>query len=122
MSQYPDYESLITEITKQIRRFYLFQFFIALIPIAALLSPWLPDGESQASFFQRSGALMLAVGLLAEQYAVRVYSILNPSGFSTLNIEKARTSYGHYPYKMTAYVLMSLAVGTFINGYGELLF
>lgn len=118
MSNKPDYLGMVRT---QVRLFYCCLVVMILVPIAAWFWPWLPEGETAASFFQRSGSALLAIGLLAELSAVRVYSILNPSGYVSLGFEDAGEKYGNYPARMTYAVLVAVAIGTIISGYGDLL-
>ena len=118
MSEKPDY---IGMIRTQVRLFWAWLFLMVLVPIAAWFWPWVPEGETAASFFQRSGSVLLAIGLLAELAAVRVYSILNPSGYVTTGFKGAAERYGKYPARMTYAVLVAVALGTLISGYGDLL-
>lgn len=118
MSNKPDYLGMVR---KQVWLFYCCLVVMILVPIGAWFSPWLPDGVTAASFFQRSGSALLAIGLIAELAAVRVYSILNPSGYVSMGYAEAGEKYGKYPARMTYAVLVAVALGTMISGYGDLL-
>ncbi|SEN16988.1 hypothetical protein [Halomonas caseinilytica] len=119
MSSEIDY---IGMVKKQVRLFYCCLAVMFLVPLGAWSSPWLPDEMTAASFFQRSGSALLAIGLIAELAAVRVYSILNPSGFVGKGYKEAKEKYGKYPARMTYAVLVAVALGTLISGYGDLFY
>lgn len=119
MSKAPNYLEMIR---KQVRLFCVWMFLMILVPIGALFSPWLPEGDSAADFFQRSGSALLAFGLLAELAAVRVYGILNPSGLVADGFSDVAKRYRNYPAGMTYIVLIAVALGTIISGYGDLLY
>lgn len=114
----PDYFGMIRT---QVRFFWSWLLLMILVPVLAWFWPWLPEGETGASFFQRSGSVLLAFGLLAELSAVRVYSILNPSGYVASGFKEAGELYRKYPARMTYAVLVAVAIGTLISGYGDLL-
>lgn len=109
-------------IEAQVRIFYFSLFVMLMVPTLAWFFPWIPHGETPAEFFQRSGSALLAIGLLAELSAVRVYGILNPSGIVGNDYLEAREKYRNYPARMTYTVLVVIAVGTIISGYGDLLY
>lgn len=118
MNNRPNYGGMVK---RQIRLFYGWLILMVLVPIIAWLWPWLPDGETPSSFFQRSGSAILAFGLLAELSAVKVYTIFNPSGQYSREQVELEKEYGRYPSIMTYVVLIGIAIGTLISGYGDLL-
>jgi hypothetical protein len=103
------------------------RFFIALsclavaAPLLALVVPCRPNQETLGAWFQRSGSLMVALSLIAELGAVRIFNILNPSGLASVGFDEFEERYKVLPSKYSLICLMEIAVGTLIGGYGNLL-
>ncbi len=91
-----------------------------LAPIAFLLVPWLPPGETLKTWFPRSGALMVVFSLLAESRAISTYNILNPSGIVEVTFKDAKEKYGSRPAVLNSTAFVLIALGTFIWGFGDL--
>lgn len=97
--------------------------FTLLIPIAALNTDFLiPENESLGVWFQRCGALVVAMALLVETKNNLIAGYIYPTGFSSHEFVKLKKSFGFYFnfYKWCGFVLA--ITGTIIWGYGDLLF
>lgn len=92
-------------------------------PIAALFPIFVPAGEAQAIWFQRSGAMSVTFALLAEIFTIRFQKALFPnSAFGNVEAEKARRIYWRRPALMNSSAFMLIATGTLIWGYGDLMY
>ena len=94
--------------------------------IIAVLSPFvaiyaLNFGAPTSSVFQRSGSLVIVFSLVAEYYAVEIFNILKPSGgnFIDPSMFDAIKIYYRRPITMSRIVLIVIAIGTLICGYGD---
>lgn len=96
-------------------------FLGMLIPIGAYFSFLMPEGETTALWFQRSGSICVLLGVWAEYNLSKVNEHINPSGvvveFQMMLSEKYKLFYSIAKYLG---VLLA-ATGTFIWGYGDLL-
>jgi len=108
-------------IKKESKYYLVFSVFAILIPVLSLVVSWMPEGETAASWFQRSGSAMVIFSLLAETRAINLYNILNPSGFVEVGFDDAKEKYNkhHVAFHTSSFIL--IAIGTFIWGYGDIL-
>jgi hypothetical protein len=109
------------------REIHFFCFFYTL----AILSPfiaigiscyWLPDNEVLGTWFQRSGSFVVIFGLLSEARAINCFFILNPSHNPESPILDAIKEYSRSPKILNLLAFILIAIGTFIWGYGDILF
>ena len=106
----------------EIGYFIIFSLLSVLVPILSFLIPWIPEGETTGSWFQRSGAAMVVFALLAEARAVNCFFILNPSGLAECGISEADEKYSKYPKLLNIISFSLIAFGTLIWGYGDVPF
>ncbi|WP_445357929.1 hypothetical protein [Microbulbifer sp. ANSA005] len=80
----------------------------------------LPDGESVASWFQRSGSIVVALAVWIEIKNNKISGYIYPSGLSTSDYTTLRNDYGAYfnAIKWSGFVLA--VIGTLIWGYGDI--
>ena len=90
-------------------------------PLFALVIPFRPSNEMACTWFQRSGSLMVMLSLLAELSAVRIFNLLNPSGFVSVGFKEFENKYKNLPVKYSVLCLIAIGTGTVIWGYGDLL-
>ncbi|MFT6655290.1 MAG: hypothetical protein ACJAWI_002063 [Marinomonas primoryensis] len=92
----------------------------ALLPICTLIIPWQPEGEALATWFQRSGSILVVITVFCEFKLLKISSSVDP-GESTI-------TYGHnvgdlqlkcYRF-LSSSVLFLAIVGTLIWGYGDI--
>ncbi|MDC9724326.1 MAG: hypothetical protein PSN44_00185 [Gammaproteobacteria bacterium] len=109
-------------LRKESTYFYIFTALAVLVPFAAVFIPWMPEHETIATWFQRSGSAIVVFALLAESRAINVYNILNPVGFPETDFDNARKQYNKHPamFQISSFIL--IAIGTLIWGYGDILF
>ena len=108
-------------IERNSRRFYIFTALSILTPIATYFIPLRPPDESLASWFQRSGAVMVVFALVAESNAISIFNILNPSGFVSEGFDEAEKQFKNRPVNFSKISFFIIAIGTLIWGYGDLL-
>ena len=109
----------ISRIRKESIWFYAFTILAVLMSILSLVTPWFrPSSECISSWFQRSGAAMVVCSLLAESKAISIYNILNPSGFGSIDLNKAESQYKNRPALFNRVSFVIIAIGTLIWGYG----
>jgi len=92
------------------------------LPISAAFCPLIPESETQANWFQRSGSIMVILGVFVE------FKLLSIDGhFDLYNIKyeipfDLPKSY-RFTYKfLLRSALVVVILGTLIWGYGDLLF
>ncbi|RYV01532.1 hypothetical protein SOPP22_14205 [Shewanella sp. OPT22] len=110
----------INDIKKHSKLFYVFTVLSILMPILAITIPWIPQDETLATWFQRSGSAMIVFALLAEAKAIEVHNILNPSGFVGLGFDDAQSKYYKHPAMFNLSSFTLIALGTLIWGYGDI--
>lgn len=92
-----------------------------LVPAISLFDELRPQNEILASWFQRSGSLVVLLALFAEYQLLKIREIMNPSGLITKDDEYCRDRYGS-AYDCLVYVGLTCALfGTLIWGYGDLI-
>lgn len=101
--------------------FVVFGCLAVVAPLLALFVPYRPNEETLAMWFPRSGSLMVALSLVSELGAVRIFNLLNPSGFVDVGFEEFEEKYKHLPAKYSAICLVEIIAGTLIAGYGGLI-
>lgn len=111
----------INPIKKESLWFYIFTVLAIMMPILSLIIPIKPSSEELSSWFQRSGAAMVACSLLAESKAINIYNILNPSGFVSIGFNEAERQFKNRPILFNRISFFIIAVGTLIWGYGDLM-
>ncbi len=82
-------------------------------------APYLPADETSATWFQRSGSLMVAIALIAEFYLVSIQDYFdhnNTAYMSPITLpKKYKTTHKCIIYLTMLYIL----IGTIIWGYGD---
>lgn len=91
------------------------------LPIAAYYGLLRPDIENYASWFQRSGALMVFFAVWAEFRLQSISGLVDPNGYVLADF-RAFEPYKQWWSKFRIFGLLLALAGTFIWGYGDLLF
>lgn len=92
----------------------------ALVPFFALIIPWQPEGETLASWFQRSGSILVVITVFSEFKLLSIYSTVYPGG-STVTYGNAVSEIQIRFYKILSSFVFFLAImGTLIWGYGDI--
>jgi hypothetical protein len=110
------------KLRKELIYFFLFTLASISSPVCAYVIPWMPQGESLPSWFQRSGAGMVVFALLAEARAISLFQLLNPTGFGSRELSAAKEIYDRHPASLNMLSFILIAVGTLIWGYGDIPF
>lgn len=63
---------------------------------------------------------MVVMALISEVWAIKIFNVLNPSGFVENGFNEVKKKYSYLPGRMSKFVLGLIAVGTLIWGYGDL--
>ncbi|MEB2514833.1 hypothetical protein SOP85_05205 [Pseudomonas sp. YuFO20] len=95
----------------------------AVAPLIALFVPWVPVGESQATWFQRSGSITTIFSLLAATLSIAASRNLHKPG--TWGDLYAITVLAEYQPNLNRIEQMSFVltlIGTIIWGYGDIPF
>jgi len=108
---------------------YIVTHFIgsSLLVIVALIIGYIgyggtfaPEGETNATWFQRSGSLIVVCALWLEFNLFKVNDLVNPTGIITEDGDRFFIRYGRY-FSTLKYVGAVVAlIGTIIWGYGDL--
>ncbi|MGR3002143.1 hypothetical protein ABMY37_20830 [Vibrio vulnificus] len=96
-------------------------FLAVSIPLIALFCPTLMlKNETVATWFQRSGAIVVALAVWIEIKNNAISGYIYPSGFSTSDFVILKQDYGLYfnLIKWTGFLLA--IIGTLIWGYGDI--
>jgi hypothetical protein len=96
-------------------------FLSVALPVAAFHGLLRPDFETYASWFQRSGALMVFFAVWAEFRLQSISGLVDPNGYVVAEFRAFE------PYKPWWSIfrisgLVLALIGTFIWGYGDLFF
>jgi hypothetical protein len=90
-------------------------------PLLSIFQPLIPEGETLASWFQRSGSLMVLIGVYAEYklYSLNDYFDLNNTRmFAPINPpDQYKTIY----ILITTITAIGILLGTLIWGYGDVI-
>lgn len=114
------------EDTRTLRR-KLFLSFILVVVAATLpflswyLPEWAPKNETAASWFQRSGSLVVILAAYAEYILFKTYDYISPSEAAYAVPFDVPSWYKHFYNVVSGVALTLLVVGTVIWGYGDLL-
>lgn len=94
---------------------------IALLPpILSIICPVMPEGETQAEWFQRSGSLMVVIAILIELRLITIQEYFDPLNVKyTVPIDLPRALHISYGVIVTINTLIIIA-GTLIWGYGDI--
>lgn len=103
------------------RAYWIFIFLAFAVPMMALLIPLRPDGVDLPNWFSRSGAAMVVFALLAEAKAISISKMMNASGVRTRSYEAFIDEYILYSIQLNKIAFFTIAMGTLIWGYGDLL-
>ena len=90
-------------------------------PLLSLYQPIIPEGETVASWFQRSGSLMVIIGVWAEYklFSLNDYFDLNDTRvFAPINPPDA---YKKIYIVITTVTAVGILLGTLIWGYGDVI-
>ena len=94
---------------------------ILLLPILSWYSFLMPESENQASWFQRSGSLMVIFSILIEFKLFSIYKYIHPGRVSVVISPYSIHSY-QKTYKYISILNISMIViGTLIWGYGDII-
>lgn len=102
--------------------FWIFIVMSIAVPVIGLAACFNLSSEAHSAWFQRSGSLVIACAVVAEYFAVSVFTTLNPNGFVSVGYKEFKEKYGALPARYTRIVLVLVVMGTLISGYGNLLF
>ena len=98
--------------------------FVAIgVPLIAFFCPNLmPEGETTATWFQRSGAIVVALAVWIEIKNNAISGYIYPSGISSSEFTELKNSYASY-FNLIKWLGFALAIiGTIIWGYGDIPF
>jgi len=97
--------------------------FAASVPFVAFFMPSLvPEGETIASWFQRSGAIVVALAVWVELKNNSINSYIYPSGIGSSNFGILNSEYKFYFLAVRWFGFFLAISGTIIWGYGDIPF
>lgn len=97
-------------------------FLAIAVPALAAHGVFKVDEESLQSWFQRSGSLCVLFAVLTEYTLFQVHGLLYPTGLITEDGDILKKKYGIYFRSLTKTSHLTVLTGTFIWGFGDLLF
>ena len=112
----------IKTIKAKLWRYGLLCFFAIVLPFVSFFCPFMPTTETQASWFQRSGSIMVVMTIWVQFKLFAIAGYLDPSDtayvvpFDTPKVYSTM----HNIISLTTTVVMIL--GTLIWGYGDIPF
>jgi hypothetical protein len=80
-----------------------------------------PQGETQSTWFQRSGSITVFIALFSEYLLFIINKAIFPTGIWGEDKWPMRLKYGKKSKTLSFLFLFSAALGTVIWGYGDLL-
>jgi hypothetical protein len=93
-----------------------------LVPVISFFVPWQPSGETLASWFQRSGSILVGLSVFAEFRLLSIHSTVNP-GAGVMTFNNGTSVKQKKAYEILSSVVFVLAIfGTIIWGYGDIPF
>ncbi len=96
------------------KKHYLFSFLLVVLgvlaPMLVLFSAWIPESETYASWFQRSGSILVIFSILSQ------LTLLETHRKSVLNTDIYRNIYN----TLSLLTVLLAIFGTAIWGYGDL--
>jgi hypothetical protein len=118
-------DNLEVSIIRSKRFYWLFISMALAAPLLVLFSPFAPKLLVVENAFQRSGALVIVLALIAEYFAIDIFNQLKPPGGNfyagSEQFQNALNKFRGLPKKMTILVVFIIALGTLINSFGEML-
>ena len=96
--------------------------FVALLPpiLSEVLPPFF-ESESQASWFQRSGSLMVIISAWVEFKLISISGYIDTGATYVVKF-RVPISYNYWYKTISLTTILSMVAGTVIWGYGDLLF
>lgn len=92
-------------------------------PLIALFAPWVPIGESQATWFQRSGSITTIFSLLAATLSIAASTNLNkPGTWGDLYAIAVLAEYQPNLKRIERISFVLTLIGTIVWGYGDIPF
>ena len=108
-------------IKKTLLQSSLLILFGIIPPLLALTTDWRPEGENMASWFQRSGSILVIFSVLVEFKLLTLFSTFYPGAEAMLWTDTIAKKY-YKKYLFVTYLSAILAIiGTIIWGYGDVL-
>lgn len=102
-------------------KYGLLSAFAFLPPLIAFLYPAMPVNETTATWFQRSGSLMVVIALLVEfkLFSIQAYfDLYNTAMYVPVDIPKIyRVMY----ICISTFAALTMVLGTLIWGYGDII-
>ena len=92
----------------------------ALIPICTLIISWQPEGESLATWFQRSGSILVVITVFCEFKLLKISSLVDPGETVVTYGNNVSDSHKKLYRFLSSLVLFLAIIGTLIWGYGDI--
>jgi hypothetical protein len=109
-----------SEVKKTLVKSVVIVIIGILAPVLSLFLPWRPEGEMLATWFQRSGSIMVFFAVWAELKLLAIHSKMYPSGWLTETASALSKQYRANYNVVSGVVAFLAAAGTLIWGYGDL--
>lgn len=102
---------------------FLMLAIAVIVPLAALFIPWVPNGDTQAVWFQRSGAVTTVFSLLAATLSISASrNLFKPGTWGSLYAINVLAEYQPNLDRIERISFFLTLVGTLIWGYGDIPF
>ncbi|MDI4654241.1 MULTISPECIES: hypothetical protein [Pseudoalteromonas] len=107
---------------KERRLFIIFAVISTIAPFLSLFEFLRPASETFATWFQRSGSIMVVVALLSEMHAYQMFDVFKPDGFVNTTYAETEKKYSPQVKLCNIVAFILIAIGTLIWGYGDIPF
>jgi len=105
------------------RRFFILFVVISIVtPVLSVFDAFRPASETFATWFQRSGSIMVVFALISEMRAYQMFDIFKPAGYVDITYTETEKKYSSQVTMCNIIAFTLIVVGTLIWGYGDIPF
>ena len=107
---------------KERRLFIIFAVISIIAPLLSLFDFLRPVSETFATWFQRSGSIMVVLAFISEMRSYQMFDVFKPAGFVSTTYAETEKKYSSQVTVCNIIAFILIAIGTLIWGYGDIPF